>query len=120
MKTTRKSAIILIFLSFCFSISYTYAQKNSLDTIKIKTSAVCEICKEKIEKALAYEKGVKFSDLDLTSKVVTVIFKPEKTNPEKIRKAITMAGYDADFVPADSKAYKELSPCCKKGYDGNH
>ncbi len=34
-------------------------------TVKIKTSAICEMCKERIEKNLALTKGVEKSDLNL-------------------------------------------------------
>jgi copper chaperone CopZ len=83
--------------------------------VKIKTSAICEMCKETIEKGLAFEKGVKRSVLDVDSKYVTVTYNPEKTDESKIRKAITKLGYDADDQLADPKAYSKLDACCKKG-----
>jgi copper chaperone CopZ len=83
--------------------------------IKIKTSATCDMCKETIEKNLAFEKGIKKSVLDVDTKIVTVTYNAEKTSPEKIRQAISKIGYDADEVPADPKAYKKLDDCCKKG-----
>ncbi|MCX6231224.1 MAG: heavy metal-associated domain-containing protein [Bacteroidetes bacterium] len=87
---------------------------GNMATIKIKTSSVCGMCKETIEKAMAFEKGVKTSDLDTKTKIVTVTYNTEKTTPEKIKLAISKAGYDADEVKADPKAYAKLSPCCKK------
>lgn len=91
------------------------AQESTLAELKVKTSAVCEMCKENIERELAFEKGVKKSDLDVKSKIVTVTYNPNKTTPEKIRQAISKAGYDADDTPANPKAYKKLDACCKKG-----
>ena len=70
--------------------------------------------KETIERYMAFEKGVKQATVNLEDKTVTVKYSPKKTNPEKIRKAVTMSGYDADDLPADPKAYEKLSPCCKK------
>ena len=84
------------------------------DTLRIQTSAQCEMCKERIENTLAYEKGIVKSNLDLTSKIVTVVFKPNKTNADKIRTAISQIGYDADDVKAEPKAYSKLPACCKK------
>ncbi len=92
------------------------AKKDVVITIQIKTSAVCDMCKETLEKAMAYEKGVKDSNLDVDSKMLTVKFDTRKTSAEKIKKAITMCGYDADEMPADPKAYANLNPCCKKDY----
>jgi copper chaperone CopZ len=81
---------------------------------KIKTSAVCDMCKETLEKAMAYEKGVKKSDLHVDSKILTVTFDPKKTSLDKIRVAITKTGYDADNLQADKNAYENIDPCCKK------
>ncbi len=101
------------FLIFTLLISTTYLFAQS-DTARIKTSAVCEKCKERIEHDLNFEKGVKSSTLDVDTKVVTIIFNPQKTNINKLRKAVTLIGYDADDMLADAKAYKKLHDCCKK------
>ncbi len=96
----------------CFlSIGLSHAEVKE---IKIKTSAQCEMCKEKIEKAMAYEKGIKTFSLDLETKVLTVTYDDKKTNPDKIREAIAKLGYDADDVPGNPKAYAKLPACCKK------
>jgi mercuric ion binding protein len=94
------------------------SSKDGIQTIQIKTSAVCDMCKETLEKAMAYEKGVKESDLDVDSKILTVKYDPKKTSPEKIKLAITKVGYDADEMKADAKAYDNLDGCCKK--DAKH
>ena len=88
-----------------------------VETIKIKTSSQCDMCKERIEEALAFEKGVKSSELDLETKIVTVTYKAGKTTPGKIRTAISKVGYDADDVSAEMKAYGKLPACCKKPDD---
>jgi periplasmic mercuric ion binding protein len=93
----------------------TIAQEATTAEIKIKTSATCDMCKETIEKNLAFEKGIKKSVLDVDSKILTVTYNPNKITPEQIRKAVAKTGYDADDVPADPKAYKKLDECCKKG-----
>ena len=72
------------------------------------------MCKERIEKALSYEKGIKSAVLDVKTKIVTVTYNPSKITPEAIRKAITKTGYDADDMPADKDSYAKLPPCCKK------
>lgn len=90
------------------------AQESKFQEIEIKTSAVCDDCVEKIETALAFEKGVKKASLDLETKMVTVTFNPQKISPVEIRKAIATVGYDADDVKADKKAYEKLPACCKK------
>ena len=110
--------LLVLFISV-FLVASAGAMAAKLDTIKIKTSSQCGECKERIEEALAFERGVKKSELDLGTQIVTVTYKPGKTTPEKIRKAISKVGYDADDVPADPKAYNKLDACCKKPTDEN-
>jgi len=84
-------------------------------TVRIKTSAICEMCKERIERNLSLSKGVKEANLNLDDKVVTVAYNPSKTDVAAIRKVINETGYDADEVSADPKGYAKLPSCCKKG-----
>jgi periplasmic mercuric ion binding protein len=115
MKTTKSMIAGIFALLFIFSSVKLMAQtETKFSEVKIKTSAVCGMCKDRIEKALAYEKGVKQSVLNLEDKVVTVTFDADKTNPDKIRLCLSKTGYDADQVAADPKAYEALPPCCKK------
>lgn len=103
--------IFIITLLTGFSI---FAQKEpKSDTIKIKTTAQCEMCKDRIEEALVFTKGVKSSDLDLESKYLTVIYKPSKTDYLTICSVVSKSGYQADTVKADKKAYDKLLVCCK-------
>ncbi len=113
MKTLKNilSGIAAILILFTTSVK---AQDSTIVELKVKTSSVCKMCKETIEQALAFEKGVKKSNLDVKSQIVTVTYNSKKTTPEKIRLAISNAGYDADAVPANPKAYKKLNDCCKK------
>jgi len=84
------------------------------ETVVIHTSAVCEMCKHTIETALYKVKGVISANLDLATKDVTVTYKTALTGKDAIKKAIAAAGYDADDVKADAKAYDGLHTCCKK------
>jgi len=95
--------------------SIAQEKKSSTEEVKIQTSAVCGMCKERIEHDLAFEKGVKSVSLNDETKIVTVGYSPKKTNPDNIRQAISKIGYDADDVKADPVAYEKLPACCKKG-----
>ena len=114
-----RKIILLLAVSALLASNFVQAQKKT-EEIKIITSAQCEMCKTRIETAMAYEKGVVKSDLNLEDKVLTVTYKQGKTTPEKIRKAINALGYDADNSPGDTKAYAALPPCCKKPDDPDH
>jgi periplasmic mercuric ion binding protein len=107
-------SLFMLVLFIILMNNCSYAQKKNKEEIKIKTSAVCSMCKDRIEQNLAFEKGISDVSLDVSSKIVTVKYNSKKTNPDKIRLAISKIGYDADDVPADKVAYGKLPACCKK------
>ena len=115
MKTIRLLSFMLVIAGFSFTACSQSNKKDSkFSSVTIKTSVKCDMCKERIEKALADEKGVKKVNVDLKAKTVAVSYNPTKTNPDNIRKAITKTGYTADDIPADKDAFDKLPPCCKK------
>lgn len=83
--------------------------------VKIKTSAICGMCKARIERNLSFEKGVKEANLDVKSKIVTIKYNPAKTDVTKLKANISKTGYDAEEVAADPVSYDKLPGCCKKG-----
>ena len=112
-----KPLMILIAGIFLLSTGLA-AQKNQLAQVQIKTSAVCEMCKKRIEDGLYTQKGVVEANLDLNTKVITIKFRSEKTSEETLRKYISSLGYDADTIVADKAAYDKLPGCCQA--DGMH
>lgn len=88
--------------------------------VKIKTSAVCGMCKDRIERNLSFEKGVKEATLDVKTKVVTIKYNPKKTDVTKLKANITKTGYDADELVAEEAGYSKLPSCCKKDSPMNH
>jgi mercuric ion binding protein len=107
MKTNFLS---LIFLLFC---TISFAQKA--ETSVIQTSAQCNDCKERIEEKLNYTTGVKFAELDLETKKVSVKYSPKKITLQKIKETIASVGYDADEVKAKQEDILKLPRCCQQG-----
>jgi cation transport ATPase len=91
------------------------AQHQKIDTVFIKTSAQCGDCKDRIESTLNYQKGVKYAELNLETKVVMCVFKPKKNNVNSLRVALSKVGYDADEVKAIPSAVLQLPKCCQPG-----
>ncbi len=110
---------IKIIFALLFAINISFAGDNPT-VIKIKTSAVCGMCKRKIEKNLAYEKGIEDVNLDIPSKILTVTYNAKKTNAAEIKKIINNTGYDADEMASNPAAYEKLSSCCKKSAEAHH
>jgi copper chaperone CopZ len=117
MKTIFRSMMLKIFSLILVGTAVSCSSQAQTDTIKIKTSAQCSLCKERIETALAYEKGIKKSEVTIPGGECTVAYNKTKTTPTDIRNAIAKTGYDADSVAADPKAYAKLPACCKKPGD---
>jgi mercuric ion binding protein len=112
----KKLMTLMLITFFTVSTQNVMAQKaKKTATIVVKTSTQCGMCKERVEKAMAYEKGVTSSSLDVKKAAFSITYKPTKTSPEKIREAISKLGYDADDVKANQKAYENLPACCQKG-----
>jgi periplasmic mercuric ion binding protein len=112
MKTLKLWMLSIVFTA---SATLSFAQDGTKgQEVKIKTSAVCGMCKATLEKGLAYEKGVEKATLDVDSKILTVRFNGQKTSADKLKKAVNELGYDADSSPATTRAYERLDECCKK------
>jgi periplasmic mercuric ion binding protein len=111
MKQNPKQFILFLLV---FLVASCTTVKAAGDTsVVIKTSVVCDMCKDRIERQLVFEKGVKEVTVNIEKKTVTVVYKTTKTNLQKIRNAIAKMGYRADNVPADPKGHKKLPECCK-------
>jgi cation transport ATPase len=117
-----KKTVLIFFALFSFSmlsantseLAVFEAKESKYDTVSFKTSAVCKMCKERIEHDMSFEKGVKAVELDLPSQVVTIVYKKGKTTEKDLQVAITRIGYDADDMQADQKAHDRLPACCQK------
>ena len=107
----------LLFLSlFIFIGTVGFSQKaQKFKTIIIQTSAECGDCKERIEGKLNYTSGIKFSELDLESKKLTVKFATSKITEAQIKEIINEIGYDADDMKANPESILKLPACCQPG-----
>jgi periplasmic mercuric ion binding protein len=116
MKKIRGFFVFLAGLSMMMAgIGAVFAQDKKIATVEIQTSAVCGMCKDRLERGLAFEKGVKDVALNDSTKILTVKYLIRSTNPDVLRRKVSKLGYDADDVSADKAAYDKLPACCKKG-----
>ena len=111
----KRSINLMMSVFAMLILAVTISTAKDMKEIKIKTSSECEMCKATIEKAVKKLSGIEKVNLIVETKIAEVKYDAEETNPDKIRKAINLAGYDADDTKADPKAYRKLPKCCKKG-----
>jgi hypothetical protein len=107
-----KMKTIKLILPFCivFFASLAFSQKaisqdKKTETIKIKTSAVCGMCKDRIENGMAFEKGVKDVSLDVETKEATIRYNVKSTNPDELRITATIE------VPAHKELNNRNNSC---------
>ncbi len=107
MKT--KSIFIALF-TFLF-VSGMFAKNEK---VVFSVSMDCISCQKKIEKNIAFEKGVKSLDVQLEANTVAVTYDDSKTDIAKLQKGFKKIGYDAVEIKANACCSdKKEGECCK-------
>ncbi len=104
-----------LLFAFLLIIASPAIADGSTKEIKIKSSIVCEMCKETIEEGLAYTKGIKTVKVDVENNEIYVKYKEDKITELEIKKEINKLGYVADDMKPTKEAYDALHDCCKAG-----
>jgi copper chaperone CopZ len=102
---------LMTLIAFCATLSIGYAQQGQ---ITMTSSVVCEMCKNTIEKGLAFEKGIRMAAVDVEKNTITVNYNPKKISEEEIKQAVLDMGYMAGDKKPTKGAYDSLHECCKK------
>jgi len=79
----------------------------------LTVQGLCEMCKDRIEKAAKSVSGVTSASWDIKTKQLHLNFDPVKTSADAVAKAIAKAGHDTDKYKADKATYDALPACCK-------
>ena len=106
--TVKRSFFFILFILFSFS---GFAQSNDIRTDSFLVAGNCGMCKKRIEDA-AYIKGVKRADWSADTKMLTVVYRPSKTDTTVIQQNLAKAGHEAGLVKANEDAYNSLPGCC--------
>lgn len=77
----------------------------------IKVSGNCGQCKSRIENALDM-KGIKSAEWNVDTKMLEVVYVPEKISIEQINKLIASVGHDTETEKAADSVYLKLPDCC--------
>ncbi len=105
-----KNILLMLFMGF---LTVSYAQDKKVEIIKVKTSAICGECKERIENKLNYTKGVVFAELDLESNIVTIKYKTKQISKKEVKTVLTDLGYHADELERNADGFSKLPGCCQ-------
>ena len=96
MKINIKN-IVLIILFNIITVTVVNAQSkknNSNQKLLLNVPMHCETCQAKIEKNIAFEKGVKDMIIDVQLKTVEITFDTTKTNLKTLQAAFRKIGYE--------------------------
>jgi periplasmic mercuric ion binding protein len=105
---TNQFLVILMAVFFTATLNTQAQDKKATDEqVKFNVNMTCQSCVNKIEKNIAFEKGVKKMNVDLASKTVTLTYDPKRTDVQKLQSGFSKVGFLATV--ASEKADK---PCC--------
>lgn len=77
--------------------------KTDKETVVFDVSMTCENCQKRIEKSIAFEKGVTDMKVNLEDKTVEIEFKKTQTSVEKLQAAIEKLGYEVKIHDSEQK-----------------
>lgn len=95
MKTKLIALLSAILLFGGLSLNAQNKKKNSKEEVTYNVSMTCDNCKRRIERNIAFEKGVSDLKVDLSDKTVWLQYQTNKTDTVKLKKAIEKLGYTA-------------------------
>ena len=96
MKRILFILLCVVFAFTCTTVSAQNAQKDTKKTVTFVVSMECENCVKKIEKNIAFERGVTDLKCELPSKTVQVTYRTDRTTEEKLVAAFKKIGYTAE------------------------
>ena len=98
----------LILLTFALFLAVVVnAQTKKEVVFKTDPEIHCDNCVKRIKTNIRFETGVKAINPDLDTKLITIQYDSEKTNPENLIKAFAKIKYKAVVVEPDNKDKKD-------------
>lgn len=95
----KTKSILLMFLTVVISMTSVLIGQNKKETTKcnviFNVAMDCHSCQQKIEKNIAFEKGVKAMKVNLAKQTVELTYDSRKTDIATLALAIEKLGYPA-------------------------
>jgi len=106
MKAIR--IISMVAMIICIGFGTILAQDNKkakpkkTEEVTFIVSMSCDGCKQKVEKNISWEKGVKDMEVNLEKKTVKINYDPKKTTEKKLKKAIENLKFTCEKLQASA------------------
>lgn len=100
-----KRIVVLSLLAVLLGGMNASAKNMRKVTFKVQ-QMVCQNCEKKVQKNIAFEKGLKELKTNLQDKTVTIVYDADKTSVENLKKGFSKFNYEAKVindVAADTK-----------------
>lgn len=99
----RRVILIMLCALFSASLSFTHAQekkkKDNKETVTFQLEGMdCANCVKKVEKNIAFEKGVTDLKCDLPSRTAQVTYRTDRTDEDRLVAAFKKIGMEAKPV----------------------
>ncbi len=78
-------------------------KKDEIKEVTISATLHCKSCQKKVEREIAFEKGVKSVTTNLEEKTVTIKYDPSKNTDEKLAEALKKLGYEVKILKPEEK-----------------
>lgn len=109
-KIMKKIALVIALATLVINASAI----GNTEEVTLKSSIVCEMCKNTIEKGLVYTPGIKVIRVDVEKNEIFIKYKSSKISLEEIKDEINEMGYVAGDQKPTREQYAGLHECCKK------
>ncbi len=94
---------LFMFAGFADAQSKDKSKDKKEECVVFDVNMHCTSCKAKIEKNIAFEKGVKALDVSLENKTVAVTYRADKNSEESLKQAFEKLGYTATVKKEEEK-----------------
>lgn len=88
-------------------------ETGALTETQFEVRGLCDMCKERIEKAAKSVDGVSVADWNQETGMLKMSYNSAKTSTDEIQKVIARVGHDTPKYKAKDEVYDQLPECCK-------
>ncbi|MCB9202513.1 MAG: TonB-dependent receptor [Flavobacteriales bacterium] len=110
MLFNKKSFLVLVLIVLNYSVVYGQIQNEKTENAHI--SGNCEMCKNRIEKAI-FKENTSSGIWNVDTKIATIKYDSIQTSLDTILKKVAEAGHDNQKYQANKTTYEDLPMCCQ-------
>ena len=100
---TKKNITILMAMILAIVPALTQKKHANRDTVVYHVVMDCHNCQQKIEKNIAFEKGVRAMKVSLEKQTVEISYDTRRNSVEKLQEAIKKLGYETKIIQNEKK-----------------